>query len=110
MAHATSSWPWASLPPRCSWVVTEKIHGANLCLVCDGKRVRVAKRRDFIAPDEAFFGFREAVRALNTPVLDVFRKVSASHPDATLVWVYVLRERYLSCHHKCLTLRVVQVW
>jgi len=43
------------------WVVTEKIHGANFSLWCDGIRIRMAKRTALIADDENFYGV-QAIR------------------------------------------------
>ena len=91
MAEATASWPWARLPGT-TWAVTEKVHGANLCLVCDGEHVKVAKRRGFIEPDDSFFGVRTAVKQLQKPARALFANLRALHMcvDARVCWMYVL--------------------
>lgn len=45
-------------PGAREWVATEKVHGAHFALVCDGVRVRPAKRREVLAEDslDEFFG------------------------------------------------------
>jgi Rnl2 family RNA ligase len=48
-------------PKDIKWVVTEKIHGANLSIHYDGKHIRVAKRSCFINLDENFFNWQAAV-------------------------------------------------
>ena len=40
------------------WVATEKVHGAQLVVGCDGERVRVGKRKAWLAEDEPFFGWQ----------------------------------------------------
>ena len=52
---------------RVRWVVTEKIHGANLCLaVSSTGEVRAASRRRWLAPDDDFFGFPAVVAPLTS--------------------------------------------
>ena len=72
--------------------MTEKVHGANLCLVCDGEHVKVAKRRGFIEPDDSFFGVRTAVKQLQKPARALFANLRALHmcADARVCWMYVL--------------------
>jgi Rnl2 family RNA ligase len=38
------------------WIVTEKIHGANFCLLTDGRAIRAAKRKALLRDGEDFFG------------------------------------------------------
>lgn len=40
------------------WVATEKLHGAQLVVGFDGRQVRVGKRREWLAPEEPFFGWQ----------------------------------------------------
>ena len=40
------------------WVATEKIHGAQLVLACDGERVAFGKRKAWLEDDAAFFGWQ----------------------------------------------------
>jgi Rnl2 family RNA ligase len=47
------------------WVVTEKIHGSNLCLASDGQQVRVGKRKEWLEPGEDFFEQQRATDALH---------------------------------------------
>ena len=54
------------------WVATEKIHGAQLVVACDGERVRIGKRKAWLDDDEPFFGWQllranldQAIRAIH---------------------------------------------
>jgi Rnl2 family RNA ligase len=40
------------------WVATEKIHGGQLVLGFDGRALHVGKRKAWLRPDEAFFGWQ----------------------------------------------------
>jgi Rnl2 family RNA ligase len=71
---------------RVTWAVTEKIHGANLCLVVEPGGVRASCRSRWLTPDDDFFGFQAivarlegALRTLAAPLLG---------PDVARVLVY----------------------
>jgi Rnl2 family RNA ligase len=73
---------------RVEWVVTEKIHGANFCLVKDGQLIRCAKRKAWLAEGEDFFG-HQAIRArLEAPLLRLFQLVRAQDPQIAIVFLY----------------------
>jgi Rnl2 family RNA ligase len=40
------------------WIATEKIHGAQLVIACDGEAVLFGKRKAWLAGDEPFFGWQ----------------------------------------------------
>ncbi|MGC5010179.1 RNA ligase family protein [Streptosporangium sp. DT93] len=40
------------------WVATEKIHGAQMVIACDGRTVSVGKRKAWLRDDEPFFGWQ----------------------------------------------------
>ena len=40
------------------WAITEKVHGANLCLITDGISTKVAKRSEILQNDDDFFGYQ----------------------------------------------------
>ncbi len=73
---------------RAEWIVTEKIHGANFCLVTDGATIRCAKRKGWLAEDEDFFGHRGLVGRLAGAVLEVCSLVKGIEKDAAAVLVY----------------------
>lgn len=57
------------------WTVTEKIHGAHMVLVTDGRTVRVAKRRGWLEPGEAFFGCGPLVLRIVDSVVRMHRRL-----------------------------------
>ena len=70
---------------RRQWVATEKIHGANLCLCTNGTQVAVAKRKQILAPDEFFFGYKNAVRSL---LPNIRRLHQALGPETRWLFLY----------------------
>lgn len=57
------------------WVVTEKIHGANLCIMSDGHRVKLAKRKGLLDVDDDFFGVWRLLPNLEAPILALFEHI-----------------------------------
>ena len=55
-----------------SWIVTEKIHGANFSFWYDGTKFRMAKRTAWIADDENFFGIQDSKKYLISCVKELY--------------------------------------
>lgn len=74
---------------RVSWVVTEKVHGANFAFLSDGTgAVYGANRRHVLREDEAFFGWQALRDAYVGAVREVVALVRASHPKIERVTIY----------------------
>ncbi len=73
---------------RVSWVVTEKIHGANFVLLCDGETVRPAKRKQLLDDEEDFFGHKAVVARLEGPVKELWAALSAETPGLVQLAVH----------------------
>lgn len=73
---------------RLRWVVTEKIHGANFCLLADGSQVRCAKRKAILGDGDAFFNYQR-VRIRYAPAAHgLFADVQAVYPGLVRLYVY----------------------
>ncbi len=68
---------------RVPWAVTEKVHGANFCLVIEGDAVRGASRRRPLANDEPFFGWQTVRDHLAPALRNAARAVLAGARQAT---------------------------
>lgn len=45
-----------------AWVVTEKVHGANLCcLIDEAGAITYCKRKEVLSPNDPFFGYKNAI-------------------------------------------------
>jgi Rnl2 family RNA ligase len=73
---------------KTDWVVTEKIHGANFCITTDGSDVRFSKRKEFLQPDEDFFGYHSIQPKLANQVKEIFTLIQAERPRTFKVSVY----------------------
>jgi len=61
---------------KLKWTVTEKIHGANFSFVYEGRKLLFAKRKDYLAWNDDFFGFQEVVEKIEDNILALFEQLS----------------------------------
>jgi len=73
---------------RLTWVVTEKIHGANLCIVTDGTQIRCASRRQWLTPADSFFGYQTLLAQLHPAIHATFQLSRQYAPDLSRVAIY----------------------
>jgi Rnl2 family RNA ligase len=67
---------------KLKWVVTEKIHGANFGFVYEQKRLKFAKRKEFLEWSDDFFGFQWVASRLESQLLALFERLSLDIPAA----------------------------
>jgi len=65
---------------KLKWVVTEKIHGANFSVVYEHPKLLFAKRKEYLAWSDDFFGFQEVVVRLENQILQLFEQISLDIP------------------------------
>eukprot|EP01114_Cavostelium_apophysatum_P013382 TRINITY_DN3230_c0_g1_i1.p1 TRINITY_DN3230_c0_g1~~TRINITY_DN3230_c0_g1_i1.p1 ORF type:complete len:280 (-),score=51.78 TRINITY_DN3230_c0_g1_i1:129-968(-) len=78
----------AKLNPSSAWCVTEKVDGANLCFISDGKSVQIAKRRELLTEDDTFFGYRSVLQRYRQSVLQLFNLVHDRNSKISSISVY----------------------
>ncbi|MGY3795704.1 RNA ligase family protein [Aquimarina sp. 433] len=61
---------------KLSWVVTEKVHGANFSFIYDQSTLKYAKRKDYLSWNDDFFGFQLIVNKLEDNLLQLFEDLS----------------------------------
>jgi Rnl2 family RNA ligase len=61
---------------KLTWVVTEKIHGANFSFAYQNRKLLFAKRKAYLDWHDDFFGFQEVVCRLEDQVLGLFEQLS----------------------------------
>ncbi|TAF65404.1 MAG: 2'-5' RNA ligase [Cytophagales bacterium] len=61
---------------KMTWVVSEKIHGANFSFVFEGHQLFFAKRKAYLQWKDDFFGFQEVVRQLEEKLMLFFEQLS----------------------------------
>ncbi len=62
---------------RCAWLMTEKIPGANRCLMTRGDGVFAAKRKALLQPHEPFFNAQEIVARTQRPLVALCEALQA---------------------------------
>jgi Rnl2 family RNA ligase len=62
---------------KVSWVVTEKVHGANFSFVYENGLLKFAKRKAYLSWEDDFFGFQLVVNRLETLIIRLFEDLSS---------------------------------
>jgi Rnl2 family RNA ligase len=71
-----------------TYVVQEKVHGANFSFFTDGKVVKIAKRTDFVQENETFYNAQKVAEKYHDKVLQLFEKVKEQFADIETLVVY----------------------
>lgn len=71
-----------------TFVVQEKIHGANLSFHTDGKIIKIAKRTDFIQNDETFFNAHQILEKYRENVLSLFKELKLKKSTINKVSIF----------------------
>jgi len=70
------------------FVVQEKVHGANLSFITDGKAIQTAKRTSLLEENEKFYNFQQVRDRRAEQILAVFDKVQARYPETEFISIY----------------------
>jgi Rnl2 family RNA ligase len=73
---------------KATWIVTEKVHGANFCLITDGTTVHCAKRKELLSEDADFFGHKAVLVRLGAPLGALFAHLKRDDSRVHHVFVY----------------------
>jgi len=71
-----------------TWVVTNKVHGANFSFWCNGEDVICAKRKSFLEPDDNFYGYQSILASYKDRVLKVTKDIQRDLNDNIIVVLY----------------------
>lgn len=92
IAEATEEWQLDETGYRqlakVSWVVTEKIHGANFCFSTDGHTVLCANRKHILQSTDDFFHFQRILETLQRNVLQAFSAAEKRFPQLHRLYLY----------------------
>jgi len=70
------------------FVVQEKVHGSNVCLITDGKTVGFGKRTGFVETGEKFYDYEELLERYTPKVITLFSTVKKDFPDILTLTVF----------------------
>jgi len=68
-------------PDQQEFVVQEKVHGSNVCLVTDGHTVHFGKRTGFVEAGEKFYDYEVVLERYTSRVIALFSLVKQNVPD-----------------------------
>lgn len=71
-----------------TFVIQEKVHGANFSFICDGKNIQVAKRTTLIEEDEQFNNYQFVLDTYRNRIVELFSLITKDIPDVTTIHVY----------------------
>ncbi|CAF1103442.1 unnamed protein product [Didymodactylos carnosus] len=102
ISESTKSWTLEksdnSTFKRTTWAVTEKIHGANFCFLCDqdGQRIRCGKRTELLCDTDDFFGYKRLLDATIPKIQQTyaFVRTTLMTQEKTLEKLYVFGELF----------------
>jgi len=57
------------------WIATEKIHGANFSIYCDGNEVKFGKRTGFLHHTDSFYNYQQLIPSLTPKILELFQLI-----------------------------------
>ena len=70
------------------YVVQEKVHGANVCFITNGKNIISAKRTAIISADEKFYNLQELQKKYETKIIQLFNIISKKVENISQLAVY----------------------
>lgn len=71
-----------------TYVVQEKVHGANSCFITDGKEVHFAKRTGLVETGEQFYNYEELLARYKERAIRLFSLVTEQYPDTESILIY----------------------
>jgi Rnl2 family RNA ligase len=71
-----------------TYVVQEKVHGANCCFVTDGKEVHFAKRTGLMESGEKFYNYEELLTRYTERMIRLYSRVKKKYPDSENILIY----------------------
>jgi len=75
-------------PENLEYVVQEKVHGANFCIVTDGQTVVAGKRTGLIEVGEKFYDHEELLERYKPKALAMYAALKEKYPDTTTLTVF----------------------
>jgi Rnl2 family RNA ligase len=71
-----------------TYIVQEKVHGANFSFYTDGEMIKIAKRSDFIHPDEMFYNAQSVAEKHIDKVFKAFEMVKEKFPETKFMIIF----------------------
>lgn len=70
------------------FIVQEKVHGANICFITDGKEIQSAKRIELIFDEEDFYNSKSVQNKYESKIIELFNLVNKKFDSVNQVTVF----------------------
>lgn len=67
------------VPKDAIWDVTEKVHGANCCIITNGNDTKFAKRSGIIKEGENFFNYEKVLKEFRPKIINAFNYIKKKY-------------------------------
>ena len=67
------------VPKDAIWDVTEKVHGANCCIITNGNDTKFAKRSGIIKEGENFFNYETVLEEFRPKIINAFNYIKKKY-------------------------------
>ncbi len=71
-----------------TYIVQEKVHGANFSFYTDGVTIKIAKRTDFVSEEETFYNAHEVAKRYKEKVLEAFKTVQSEFQETQFIVIF----------------------
>lgn len=71
-----------------TYIVQEKVHGANFSFYTDGETIKIAKRTDFVSEEETFYNAHEVAKRYKEKVLEAFKTVQSEFQETQFIVIF----------------------
>ena len=70
------------------YVVQEKVHGANCCLVTNGQTVQFAKRTGWVEAGEKFYNYEDLLERYKDKAISLYHRIKARYTDLESIAIF----------------------
>lgn len=70
------------------FILQEKVHGANFSIHINGNEIKMAKRTDFILPDEKFFNAELVLEKYRKNIVELFNEIKTEFPETEKISIF----------------------
>ncbi len=70
------------------FVVQEKVHGANICFITDGKQIQSAKRTELISDEEDFYNSKSVKKRYESKIIELFKLITQMFDEVNQITIF----------------------
>lgn len=70
------------------FILQEKVHGANMCFITDGKQIQSAKKTELISDDEDFYNSKSVQNKYESKIIELFKLVKQKFDNVNQMTIF----------------------